>query len=304
MVRSVPVSKQDELIIARFLDTLWLEAGLSDNTLAAYRRDLESLSAYLAERKLTLLSAAREHLQGFLGYRFERGDSARTAARLLSTIRRFYRFLVRDNQTRDDPTLDIASPKLPRALPKSLSEADVNSLLAAPDGAQALGSRDRAMLETLYATGLRVTELVKLRMAELSLSAGVVRITGKGNKERLVPLGERAVDALDDYLRSGRVEILHGRACDFVFVTARGSAMTRQAFWQLIKRYARIAGISATLSPHSLRHAFATHLLNHGADLRSVQMLLGHADLSTTQIYTHVARERLQRLHAAHHPRG
>ncbi len=229
---------------------------------------------------------------------------ASSSARSLSALRRFYRFLLREGEIETDPSLDISSPRLGKPLPKSLSESDVDSLLDAPDAGTPLGCRDRAMLETLYATGLRVTELVQLRMSELRTNPGVVQIVGKGGKERLVPLGESAMDAVDHYLRTARGELLGARASEHVFVTRRGSGMTRQAFWQLIKRYAAVAGIKSDLSPHTLRHAFATHLLNHGADLRSVQMLLGHSDLSTTQIYTHVARERLRNLHARHHPRG
>ncbi|MFZ0486616.1 MAG: site-specific tyrosine recombinase XerD, partial [Arenicellales bacterium] len=229
---------------------------------------------------------------------------ASSSARALSALRRFYRFLLREGEIQTDPSLDIASPKLGTPLPKSLSESDVDRLLDAPDATQPLGCRDCAMLETLYATGLRVSELVELRLNELRVNPGVVQIVGKGGKERLVPLGESAMDAVDTYFRTARGDLLNTRTSDYVFVTRRGTAMTRQAFWQLIKRYAKIAGIKIALSPHTLRHAFATHLLNHGADLRSVQMLLGHSDLSTTQIYTHVAQERLKNLHAQHHPRG
>lgn len=294
----------NEALITRFLDSLWLESGLSRNTLAAYRADLEALAGFLADDGLTLDGARRQHLQQFMGLRFDRGDSASTAARSLSSYRRFYRYLMREGLMKIDPSLEIESPKIPRSLPRSLTEDDVDRLLAAPPRDRALGLRDRAMLETLYATGLRVSELVNLQSSEVDLQAGVVRVVGKGNKERLVPLGERAVDALEGYLRHARRDLLGNRASGAVFVTARGGPMSRQAFWQLVKRYARKAGLPTEPSPHTLRHAFATHLLNHGADLRSVQMLLGHADLSTTQIYTHVARERLKRLHAAHHPRG
>ena len=294
----------NEDLVARFLDSLWLESGLSPNTLDAYRADLEALAGFLGESGLTLDAAQRQHLQQFMGLRFDRGDSASTAARSLSTYRRFYRYLVREGVLETDPSLEIASPRIPRSLPRSLTEEDVDRLLAAPPQDKPLGIRDRAMLETLYATGLRVSELVNLRTTEVDLQVGVVRVVGKGNKERLVPLGERALDALEGYLKEARRGLLGNRASGFMFVTARGGPMSRQAFWQLIKRYSRKAGLSTEPSPHTLRHAFATHLLNHGADLRSVQMLLGHADLSTTQIYTHVARERLKRLHSAHHPRG
>ena len=294
----------NEDLIARFLDSLWLESGLSPNTLDAYRADLEALAGFLAESGLALDAAQRQHLQQFMGVRFDRGDSASTAARSLSTYRRFYRYLLREGVLETDPSLEISSPKIPRSLPRGLTEEDVDRLLAAPPQDKALGIRDRAMLETLYATGLRVSELVNLRTSEVDLQAGVVRVVGKGNKERLVPLGERALDALEGYLREARRELLGSRASGSVFVTARGGPMSRQAFWQLVKRYSRKAGLSDEPSPHTLRHAFATHLLNHGADLRVVQLLLGHSDLSTTQIYTHVAREGLKQLHSKHHPRG
>ncbi|MDZ7839835.1 MAG: site-specific tyrosine recombinase XerD [Gammaproteobacteria bacterium] len=298
------MAAEDRRCIDRFSDALWLESGLSDNTLSAYRRDLAAFARHQFKRNRTLLRATREDLQSHLGDRFTRGARASSSARSLSALRRFYRFLLREGEIETDPSLDISSPRLGKPLPKSLSESDVDSLLDAPDAGTPLGCRDRAMLETLYATGLRVTELVQLRMSELRTNPGVVQIVGKGGKERLVPLGESAMDAVDHYLRTARGELLGARASEHVFVTRRGGGMTRQAFWQLIKRYATIAGIKTHLSPHTLRHAFATHLLNHGADLRSVQMLLGHSDLSTTQIYTHVARERLRNLHARHHPRG
>jgi len=298
------VGAADRQLIDRFADTLWLESGLSDNTLAAYRRDLMALARYQAARGSTLAGAGRGDLQAYLGDGFARGLRASSSARALSAVRRFFRFLLREGEVQIDPCLDIASPRLTKPLPKSLSEADVDRLLEAPDPNQPLGCRDRAMLETLYATGLRVTELVALQLGELRVNPGVVQIVGKGGRERLVPLGESAMEAVEQYLRGARADLLRGATSDHVFVTRRGSGMTRQAFWQLIKRYARRAGIRTELSPHTLRHAFATHLLNHGADLRSVQMLLGHSDLSTTQIYTHVAQERLKNLHARHHPRG
>jgi integrase/recombinase XerD len=298
------IPAEDRRSIDRFCDALWLESGLSENTLAAYRRDLAALARHQRKRNRTLIGATRGDLQSHLGERFTQGLRASSSARALSALRRFYRFLLREGEIQTDPSLDIASPKLGTPLPKSLSESDVDRLLDAPDAKQPLGCRDRAMLETLYATGLRVSELVALRLNELRVNPGVVQIVGKGGKERLVPLGESAMDAVDTYLRTARGDLLNTRTSDYVFVTRRGTAMTRQAFWQLIKRYAKIAGIKTALSPHTLRHAFATHLLNHGADLRSVQMLLGHSDLSTTQIYTHVAQERLKNLHAQHHPRG
>jgi len=298
------IAPGDRRNIDRFADALWLESGLSENTLAAYRRDLAALARHQRTRNRTLAQATREDLQSHLGERFTQGLRASSSARALSALRRFYRFLLREGEIEIDPSLDIASPKLGKPLPKSLSESDVDRLLDAPDAKQPLGRRDRAMLETLYATGLRVSELVELRLNELRVNPGVVQIVGKGGKERLVPLGESAIEAVEAYLKTARPDLLNSRISDYVFVTRRGTGMTRQAFWQLIKRYAKVAGIKTALSPHTLRHAFATHLLNHGADLRSVQMLLGHSDLSTTQIYTHVAQERLKNLHAQHHPRG
>jgi integrase/recombinase XerD len=287
--------------LERFLDALWLEAGLSRNTLAAYRSDLEAFAAWL---KTPLERASRGRLQDYLADCVARGARPRTTARLLSSLRRFYRYLVREGVVAADPTALLESPKLGRPLPKSLSEEQVERLLAAPDTQTLLGLRDRAMLETLYATGLRVSELVAVTLPQLNLQAGVVKVIGKGNKERLVPLGEEAIEWLQRYLGETRGTLLRGAPSDALFPTARGAAMTRQAFWYNLKRHAQAAGIETHLSPHTLRHAFATHLLNHGADLRVVQMLLGHADLSTTQIYTQVARERLKQLHARHHPRG
>jgi integrase/recombinase XerD len=287
--------------IERFVDTLWLEAGLSRNTLDAYRRDLEGLAAWL---KVPLPDATREQLRSYLDERRARGAKPRSGARLLSSLRRFYRYLVRERVIDTDPTALLESPVLGRPLPKSLSEEQVEALLAAPSPATPLGLRDRAMLETLYATGLRVSELVALTLVQANLQAGVIKVIGKGDKERLVPLGEEAISWLQQYLRDARPVLLKDRTTDAMFTTARAAPMTRQAFWQIVRRYARLAEISTPISPHTLRHAFATHLLNHGADLRVVQMLLGHADLSTTQIYTQVARERLKQLHAQHHPRG
>jgi integrase/recombinase XerD len=292
---------QADELLERFLDALWLEAGLSRNTLSAYRSDLEALSAWL---KASPATASREQLQAYLKKCVDNGARPRSTARLLSSLRRFYQYLLREGLIADDPTAQIVSPKLGRPLPKSLSEEQVEKLLQAPDAETALGLRDRAMLETLYATGLRVSELVGLTLQQANLQAGVVKVIGKGDKERLVPLGEVAIEWLQRYLSESRTKLLRGQSSDALFPTARGAAMTRQAFWQNLKRYTRIAGIEAHLSPHTLRHAFATHLLNHGADLRVVQMLLGHVDLSTTQIYTQVARERLKQLHAQHHPRG
>lgn len=299
------LNEADAGLIERFLDALWLEQGLSDNTLAAYRRDLQALARWLWKSAETdLLGAARADLLGYIRHRGEEGAKVRTTARILSSIRRLYRYLVRERLREDDPSARIDSPRLGRALPEALSEADVEALLAAPRLGEALGLRDRAMLETLYATGLRVSELVSLTLSQISLDQGVVRVVGKGSKERLVPLGEEALDWLDRFSVEARPELVRGRPTDALFPTRRGEAMTRQAFWYIIKRYARAAGIKKTISPHTLRHAFATHLLNHGADLRAVQLLLGHSSLSTTQIYTHVARERLKQLHSHHHPRG
>lgn len=290
--------------LERFLQALWLEEGLSENTLAAYRRDLEGFSRWLQPQGRTLLKVRREDLLAYLVHRRKASSKVRSIARLVSSLRRFYRYLVREKVCGSDPSARIEMPRLGRPLPQSLSEEEVEALLAAPDVNDSLGLRDRAMLETLYATGLRVSELVGLTLPQLNTRQGVVRLSGKGNKERLVPLGEEALGWLDRYFREGRPALLKSPVSEVLFVTRRDAAMTRQAFWYLIKRYASQAGIQKTLSPHSLRHAFATHLLNHGADLRVVQMLLGHSDLSTTQIYTHVARARLQQLHRQHHPRG
>ena len=290
-------------IAEQFLDSLWLESGLSGNTLSAYRSDLAGFEAWLAKKGLGLKNASRAELLSYLAANVRQGLSPRSSARRLSTLRRFYRYLLREGIIHDDPTTDIRSPSLGRPLPKAITEASVEKLLGAP-GDTTLGVRDRAMLETMYASGLRVSELVALALNELDLTTGLVRVTGKGGRERIVPLGEEATSRLRDYLDRARPELTGEQKNGSVFLTRRGKPMTRQAFWQLIKRYTALAGIDTDLSPHSLRHAFATHLLNHGADLRSVQMLLGHADLSTTQIYTHVARARLQSLHSSHHPRG
>ena len=297
--------ESDSSLIDEFCDALWLEDGLARNTLESYRRDLVQFGAWLGARDgKSLLAASHADLLGFLAHRVQRRAKATTASRELSSLKRFYRYVLRQGKISADPTLNIDSPKLPRPLPKSLTERDVESLLAAPQVEQALGLRDRAMLETLYASGLRVSELVTLKLPQVSQDMGVVRVIGKGSKERLVPLGEEALAWIRRYLKEGRPALLGARASEALFVTARGEGMTRQAFWYLIKRYAAQAGLNKALSPHTLRHAFATHLLNHGADLRVVQLLLGHSDISTTQIYTHVARERLKQLHARHHPRG
>ncbi len=291
------------VVSEQFLDAVWLESGLSGNTLNAYRTDLAAFEAWLGKKSLALEAASRAEVLGYLAANVRQGLSPRSSARRLSTLRRFYRYLLREGLIQDDPTSDVRSPSLGRPLPKAITEASVEKLLAAPPNTT-LGVRDRAMLETMYASGLRVSELVALALNELDLTTGLVRVTGKGGKERIVPLGDEATGRLGEYLQTARPSLLGEHKSGAVFLTRRGQPMTRQAFWQLIKRYSALAGIDSSLSPHSLRHAFATHLLNHGADLRSVQMLLGHADLSTTQIYTHVARARLQSLHSSHHPRG
>ncbi len=295
----------DVALVDRFCDHLWLEDGLVELTLAAYRRDLMAFGSWLAQaRGQPLAAAVAGDIEAYLAWRFANRAQPRSAARYTSALKRFYRYLLRENLIAFDPTLNLDGPKLPRALPKTLTEADVERLLDSAGDGTALDLRDRAMLETLYATGLRVSELVGLKLTALNLNDGVLRVTGKGNKDRLVPLGEEAVRWLQRYLAEARPPLMAGALSDAVFVTARGEGMTRQGFWHLIKRRARLAGIARPLSPHTLRHAFATHLLNHGADLRVVQMLLGHSDISTTQIYTHVARERMKQLHARHHPRG
>lgn len=296
------ISQDNQDQIDLFIDAMWLESGLSKNTLSAYRSDLSRLAKFVDAKSLITLDQA--DIQKFLAVLLAEGTKASSSARVLSTLRRFYRYQIRQNAIADDPCAQVLSPKQGRPLPKAISEQQVDDLLHVPKVTTALGLRDRAMLETLYATGLRVSELVDLTLLEVSLTVGVVRIVGKGNKERLVPLGENAVDWIERYQSSSRLDLLKGRQCDALFVTARGAGMTRHAFWHIIKKHAKFAGIDEGLSPHTLRHAFATHLINHGADLRSVQMLLGHADLSTTQIYTHIARERLQSMHAEHHPRG
>jgi integrase/recombinase XerD len=287
-----------------FLDSLWMESGLSDNTIEAYRRDLLAFSAWLREFDTDLVAATRNDILRYQSFRMREGRKVRSEARLLSSLRRFYRYLCREDVRDSDPTSLIESPRLGRPLPSSLTEEDVENLLMQPDSIDPLGLRDRTMLEVLYATGLRVSELVSLQLEQVNLRQGVIRCIGKGNKERLVPLGEVALDWLQKYMWESRPALLNGKVTDDMFPTRRGKAMTRQAFWYLIKRYAQQASIDKELSPHTLRHAFATHLLNHGADLRVVQLLLGHSDLSTTQIYTHVAKERLKSLHAEHHPRG
>ena len=291
-------------LVDRFLDALWIEDGLAANTLAAYRRDLELYAGWLdLERGGTIAATQETDLLAYAAHRHA-GSRATSANRRLTVFKRFFRWALRERLIEADPTLRLRNARQPMRLPKTLSEAQVEALLAAPAVATPLGLRDRAMLELLYASGLRVSELVTIKTVQIGLAEGALRVTGKGGKERLVPFGEEAHGWLTRYLTEGRGAILDGQASDALFVTARGGAMTRQMFWKLVKRHALAAGIDAPLSPHTLRHAFATHLLNHGADLRAVQMLLGHADISTTTIYTHVARERLRALHAQHHPRG
>lgn len=293
--------KADELI-DQFLDAVWAEQGLSENTLSAYRSDLRIFAKWLADK--SLLTVENAQISAFLAYLYQKGMSNRSAARQLSCLRRFFGYLLRENQISRDPTALIDAPYVGHPLPKSLSEADVEKLLNAPEVSNALGFRDKTMLELLYATGLRVSELVSLKFENISFRQGVLRVTGKGGKDRLVPIGEEAMSWMEHYMEQTRKGILGERQCPYLFVTHRAGGMTRQAFWHIIKRHARTAGIDKELSPHTLRHAFATHLLNHGADLRVVQLLLGHSDLSTTQIYTHVASARLKALHQHYHPRG
>ena len=296
--------KDSIVIIDRFLDAIWMERGLSENTLDAYRADLLALDQRLKERDVKIVDASKADLLDYISWRVGGGAKPRSTARQLSSFRRFYRYLLREGTIAEDPTAEIAMPKIGRALPQSLTEDEVDALLAAPNVSEPLGNRDRAMLELLYATGVRVSELINLKMSQMNLNQGVIRIIGKGNRERLIPLGGEAQDWLRDFIDGARIEILLERQTDYLFPTRRGDRMTRQAFWHIIKRYAKKAGVSKKLSPHTVRHAFATHLLNNGADLRVIQLLLGHSDVSTTQIYTHVARERMKELHSQHHPRG
>jgi len=285
-----------------FLDSLWVECGLSENTLSAYGSDLNIFAKWLKNK--SLLEVVESDVFSFLESRYKQGVGSRSSARILSSLRRFYGYLQRENAIQQNPTDLIEAPYIGKVLPESLSETDIDLLLDAPEITDILGYRDKVMLELLYATGLRVSELIGLKFEQVSFRQGFVRVLGKGNKERLVPVGEQALEWLENYMKEARMSILVGRQCDFLFVTKRGGGMTRQAFWHIIKRYAKKAGINKHLSPHTLRHAFATHLLNHGADLRVVQLLLGHSDLSTTQIYTHIAQERLKQLHTDFHPRG
>lgn len=313
MAKFDQISLAEQQIIERFIDHLWMENGLSENTLSAYRNDLAGFALWLAAKHQLLTSVDTAMIQDFLAYNYQVQQKRRSVARLLSTLRRFFLYLYRENQVSADPTRLLESPKGERSLPLSLNEQQIDDLLGAPDTSSDLGLRDRAMLEVLYATGLRVSELTGLQLSQISLQQGVIRVIGKGNKERLVPVGEIALDWLLKYYQHSRPRLMATAAtnhqklnpCSEVFITNRGKAMTRQAFWYMVKRYALVAGIaSEQLSPHTLRHAFATHLLNHGADLRVVQMLLGHSDISTTQIYTHVADQRLRDMYKIHHPRA
>jgi integrase/recombinase XerD len=305
--KNKPQSKSltsSEELIDRFLDAIWMERGLSPNTLGAYRADLMTLARGLAEKDKSIETADKADLLAFIAGRVEGGAKPRSTARQLSSFRRFFRYIMREGMRDTDPTADIQMPRIGRSLPKTLTEEEVDSLLNAPNTDEPLGHRDRAMLELLYATGLRVSELINLKQSQINFNQGVLRIVGKGDRERLIPLGDESQRWLRDFIDGPRMEILLERQTDYLFPTRRGDRMTRQAFWHIIKRYSDKAGVRKKLSPHSLRHAFATHLLNRGADLRVVQLLLGHSDLSTTQIYTHVARERLKDLHGEHHPRG
>ena len=302
--KKIQLNSKNITTIDEFIDHLWLEDGLSKNTLSSYRFDLILFSNWLCESmNLDLIHVSQSEIQQYLAYKFPTSQ-ARSISRLLATLRRLYRFLLREKRVDQDPTLKLQTPKIPKTLPKILSEEEVESLLNSPNTKSSLGLRDKAMLELIYACGLRVTELVGILLTEVIITDGIIRVTGKGSKTRLVPMGEESVDWVQQYIANARHNILKNKTSKFLFVTSRGGAMTRQAFWYLIKKYALITSIKKPLSPHVLRHAFATHLINHGADLRVVQMLLGHSDISTTQIYTHVARERLKKLHQEHHPRG
>ena len=301
----MPISPASQHSIDAFIDALWLEDGLSKNTLAAYRRDLTLYGGWLSSQGLAqgeIDRTCEADLNAYFAFKHE-ASKATSANRRLTVLKRYFRWALRERRLTQDPTLKLQSARQALRVPKTMSEAQVDDLLRAPDESP-LGLRDSAMLELLYASGLRVSELVSLKTYHLGMNEGVLRIMGKGNKERLVPFGQVARESINTYLTEGRPAILAGQQTEDLFVTARGSAMSRVMFWMLVKKYARVAGIHSPLSPHTLRHAFATHLLNHGADLRAVQLLLGHADISTTTIYTHVARERLKSLHAQHHPRG
>ena len=295
---------RSEQFVDQFLDAIWMERGLAQNTLGAYRADLMTLGRGLAEKDKSIEVADKADLLAFIASRVEGGAKPRSTARQLSSFRRFFRYIMREGMRDTDPTSDIEMPRIGRSLPMTLTEDEVEALLNAPNTDEPLGHRDRAMLELLYATGLRVSELINLKQSQVNFNQGVLRIVGKGDRERLIPIGDESQRWLREFIDGPRMEILLERQTDYLFPTRRGDRMTRQAFWHIIKRYAQKADVRKKMSPHSLRHAFATHLLNRGADLRVVQLLLGHSDLSTTQIYTHVARERLKDLHGEHHPRG
>ncbi|GAA0198688.1 site-specific tyrosine recombinase XerD [Kangiella japonica] len=297
-------SPEDINEIELFCDHVWMEQGLSDATLSSYRTDLKIFAAWLKLNKSGLLKADQSHIQSYLANRYKQKYSGRSTARLLSSLRKFYGYLCQQHRLQVDPTQQIENPKIQAPVPKTLSEQDVETLIAQPDLETAIGLRDRAMLELLYSSGLRITELISIEVNQIGFVQGVMRVIGKGDKERLVPIGEEALESIQVYLKYGRPELATAEGNDWLFLSTRGTNMTRQTFWHRIKHYAKLAGIRSHISPHTLRHAFATHLLNHGADLRTLQMLLGHSDLSTTQIYTYVARERLKQLHSEHHPRG
>lgn len=298
------MNPEEEQLVELYLDCLWVERGLSNNTLDSYRRDLKYFAVWLNKANEELKTAGQFSLQSYLAYRFSEKYSPRSTSRSLSCLRGFYRWLVRERYMEEDPTALLENPKIGKSLPKSITEEDVDKLLAEPKVDEYLELRDKAMLEVLYGAGLRVSELVGLKLSQINLRQGVVRTFGKGSKERLVPIGQEAIHWLNEYLINARPELTNGQALEPVFLSTHRKQMTRQTFWHRIKLYSQRAGIAASISPHTLRHAFATHLLNHGADLRVVQLLLGHSDLSTTQIYTHIARQRLQDLHTQHHPRG
>lgn len=302
---SKKISSQDDQAIENFIDSLWSQKGLADLTLKAYQQDLRQFSRWLTTRRHALADVDQSIIQQFLAQRFADGASARSNARLLSTLKQYYRHLVRSGERQDNPTALISAPKIHRSLPQALGESDIEKLLAAPDLETSYGLRDRCMLELMYSSGLRVSELVGLQLNQINANLGLVRLVGKGNKERVIPVGEEALHWLTQYVKNARPDLqAAGTVNDALFLSSRGSAITRQAFWQNIKKHLLKADVKTVFSPHSLRHAFATHLLNHGADLRTVQMLLGHSSLSTTQIYTHIAQARLQSIHAEHHPRG
>lgn len=298
------LSPIDSQQIAIFADHIWMHDGLSQHTLSSYQTDLKLFAGWLSGQDYQLFDVDNSILQDYMSYRYSKNYSQRSSARLLSTLRRFYGYAIEANLIQADPTAKISSPKLNKPLPKSLSEGDIEQLLNAPDVTTDIGIRDLAMIELMYASGLRVSELINLEFSQVNLQQGVLRVLGKGSKERLVPFGEVALNAIERYIKEARAQFLGNKTCDSLFVSGRGRQMTRQTFWYRVKYYAKQTSIKTDLSPHTLRHAFATHLLEHGADLRTLQLLLGHSDLSTTQIYTHIAKERLQHLHRQHHPRG